>query len=115
MLLFMKALRMLGRQYFRPRYANLAFPIKSADARLLEERLGCRVNGKASANAIAFPVDALDSPVPTSDRVLFSMLGSCMPQLRVEIGRASWRERGWQSVEGQGGAVSLKKKKNKKT
>src|SRR3546814_18073706 len=83
MLLFMKALRMLGRQYFRPRYANLAFPIKSADARLLEERLGCRVNGKASANAIAFPVDALDSPVPTSDRVLFSMLGSCMPQLRV--------------------------------
>src|SRR3546814_13989714 len=42
-----------------------------------------RVNGKASANAVAFPVDALDSPVPTSDRVLFSMLGSCMPQLRV--------------------------------
>src|SRR3546814_19708684 len=99
----MKALRMLGRQYFRPRYANLAFPIKSADARLLEERLGCRVNGKASANAIAFPVDALDSPVPTSDRVLFSMLGSCMPQLRVasrsgfieqveEIGKAPCRE-----------------------
>src|SRR3546814_14070665 len=86
----MKALRMLGRQYLRPRYANLAFPIKSADARLLEEPLGCRVNGKASANDMAFPDDALDRPVTTSQGVRFSMIRRCMPQLRVDS--QSWRQ-----------------------
>src|SRR3546814_12900969 len=36
-------------------------------------------------------------------------------QTQSESGRASWRERVWQSVECSRGAVSLKKKKNNKT
>jgi AraC-like DNA-binding protein len=82
LLLFMKALRSLGREHFRPRYASLSFPLKAADVRLLEERLGCRVHGRAAANAIAFSSECLDSPIATADRVLFSLLGSCLPQLR---------------------------------
>lgn len=82
MLLFMKALRMLGGKDFRPRYAALAFALRPADAHLLEDRLGCPVRGRAQAHAIAFSPEALEHRVPTADRMLFSLLGSCLPQLR---------------------------------
>src|SRR3546814_5881558 len=44
MLWFMKAQRRRGRQYFRTRNANLACPSKAADASLLDEGRGGRVN-----------------------------------------------------------------------
>jgi AraC-like DNA-binding protein len=92
LLLFTKTLRMLGRQQFQPRYASLTFPIRHADIRLLEERLGCRVRGRAEANAIAFSAEHLDCPLETSDRMLFSILGSCLPQMRAAF-RSSFVER----------------------
>jgi AraC-like DNA-binding protein len=82
LLLFTKTLRALGRQQFHPRYASLTFPIRHADMRVLEERLGCRVHGRAAVNAIAFSAEHLDCPIETSDRMLFNLLGSCLPQLR---------------------------------
>jgi len=82
LLLFMKTLRMLGRQHFRPWYASLAFPIRRTDIEPLEGRLGCKVRGRAEANAIAFPIESLGYPIATSDRMLFGLLGNCLPQLR---------------------------------
>jgi AraC-like DNA-binding protein len=92
LLLFTKTLRMLGGQQFHPRYASLTFPIRHTDMRLIEERLGCRVHGRAEANAIAFSVEHLDCPLETSDRMLFSILGNCLPQLRA-ASRSSFVER----------------------
>jgi AraC-like DNA-binding protein len=75
-------LKMLGRQHFRPRYASLALPIKRQEARLLEERLGCKVKGKASANSITFSTEMLNLPVATSNRTLYSLLSNGLTQLR---------------------------------
>ena len=91
LLLFMKTFRMLGRQHFRPRYASLTFGIGRPDIQALQDRLGCRVNGKAGANAIAFPVDILDCPIATSNKMLFGLLGSYLSQLRA-ASRASFVE-----------------------
>jgi AraC-like DNA-binding protein len=80
-LLIMKTLKMLGR-HFVARYATLTLPIARQQSRLLEERLGCRVHGKASANAIAFSSALLDGPIATANRTLFTMLNFGMAQLR---------------------------------
>jgi len=81
-LLIMKTLKMLGKQHFRPRYATLTLPVARQDSRLLEETLGCKIHGKAAANAIAFSSEILDSPIPTANRTLYSMLSNGMSQLR---------------------------------
>lgn len=81
-LLIMKTLKMLGKQHFRPRYVNLAIPMGRQESRLLEERLGCRVNGRAGANAIAFPSEILDSPIATANRTLYTLLSNGLMQLR---------------------------------
>lgn len=90
-LLVMKTLRMLGKNHFRPRYATLTLPIARQHSRQLEEHLGCKIHGKAAANAIAFSSDILDSPIPTANRTLYSMLSSGMLQLRA-ASKASFLE-----------------------
>lgn len=82
LLLVMKTLQMLGGQHFRPRYATLTFGIPRSDVLLLQDRLGCRVNGRADANAIAFSADLLDCPTPNSNRMMYSLFGSYLSQLR---------------------------------
>ncbi|CAN7598363.1 AraC family transcriptional regulator ligand-binding domain-containing protein [Phenylobacterium sp. LjRoot219] len=82
LLLFMKTLEMLGGPQFRPRYANLTFGVGRGDRQPLQDRVGCKVNARAEANAVAFPVDLLDQPVATSNRLLFGLLGGCLGQLR---------------------------------
>src|SRR3546814_11886984 len=62
-------------------------------------------------NSRVFPgIDSL--PVRQGDRVRIRMGNLTMTNH--QIGRASWRERGWQYGELWGGAVSLKKKKKTK-
>jgi AraC-like DNA-binding protein len=82
LLLMMKTLAMLGGPELRPRYATLAFAVGRSDLQRLQDRVGCRVQGRSEANAVAFPVDLLDRPVPTANRLLFSLLGSYFAQLR---------------------------------
>jgi AraC-like DNA-binding protein len=82
LLLFMKTLEMLGGPHFRPRYANLTFGVGRSDRQPLQDRVGCKVNPRAEANALAFPVDLLDRPIATSNRLLYSLLGGCLGQLR---------------------------------
>jgi len=82
LLLMMKTLKMLGRRNFRPHYATLAFKVASSDLLSLQDRHGCTVRGKSEANAVAFPADILDQPIATSDKIMFSLLGGYLSQLR---------------------------------
>jgi AraC-like DNA-binding protein len=82
LLLMTKTLQMLGGEAFRPRYASLTFGVGRSDAQPLQERIGCRVHGRAEANAVAFPVDLLDFPIPTANRPLFNLLGSYLAELQ---------------------------------
>jgi AraC-like DNA-binding protein len=82
LLLMMKTLQMLAGDALRPHYASLTFGVGRSDVQPLQERIGCRVHMRADANAVAFPIDLLDRPVPTSNRMLFSLLGGYLGQLR---------------------------------
>ncbi len=81
LLLTMKTLQMLGRQRFRPCYASLTFDIGRPAVQFLQDRLGCKVNTRAEANAVAFPTHFLDCPVPTANGLVFNVLKSCLGQL----------------------------------
>jgi AraC-like DNA-binding protein len=71
-------------QHFRPRYASLTFAVGRSDIQQLQHRLGCKVNAKSETNAIAFPVEILDYPIATSNRMLFSLLESYLAQMRAQ-------------------------------
>jgi AraC-like DNA-binding protein len=83
LLLMMKTLQMLAGQPVRPHYASLTFSVARGDLQPLQDRVGCRVHARAGCNAVAFPADLLDRPIPTANRVLFSLLGGYLNQLRV--------------------------------
>lgn len=80
--LFAKTLQTLAGPRFRPEYATLTFKIARSTLQPLQERLGCKVSGNADAHAIAFPAELLDQPVATSNKMLFSLLGGYLSQLR---------------------------------
>lgn len=82
LLLIMKTLQRLAGAAFKPRYATLTFRIPRADIEPLQNRIGCRINGNSQSHAIAFSADMLDRPIATSDKILFSVLGSYLAQLR---------------------------------
>jgi AraC-like DNA-binding protein len=82
LLLMTKTLQMFVGPRFRPRYATLTFKIARTSLQPIQERLGCKVRGGAEAHAIAFPVELLDQPLATSDRMLYSLLGGYLAQLR---------------------------------
>ncbi|MFV8816880.1 AraC family transcriptional regulator ligand-binding domain-containing protein [Haliea sp. E17] len=81
-LLILKILQKLDGANFRPSYASLTCNVARGDSLRLQERLGCRVHGRAQANAIAFSSEFLDRPLPSANRMLFALLGGCMEQLR---------------------------------
>jgi AraC-like DNA-binding protein len=80
--LFAKTLQMLAGPHFRPRYATLTFEIARPNLQSIQDRLGCKVTGNAEAHAIAFPVEILDRPIATSNKMLFSLLGGYLAQMR---------------------------------
>ena len=80
--LFANTLQMLAGPHFRPRYATLTFDIARSNVQSIQDRLGCKVSGNAEAHAIAFPIAILDQPVATSNKMLFSLLGGYLAQLR---------------------------------
>ncbi len=81
-LLDMKLLQLVGGTAFRPSYVNLAVDARAKDIAELEARLGCRFNSTKAENAIAFPVRLLDQPVTSSSRLLFSLLGGYLEQVK---------------------------------
>lgn len=82
LMIILKTLHLLGRQHLRPAYATLCCDIDRSTGSKLRDSVGCRVYGKSVHNAIAFSVDALDAPQPTSNQLLFSILGQGLTQVR---------------------------------
>lgn len=82
LIIIMKTLQMLGRQRFRPKYASLTCTIDRAVIEPIRNKLGCRVQGNAEHNAIAFASDILDLSLPTSNRLSFCILSQGLNQLR---------------------------------
>ncbi len=80
-LLMMKILKMLGRDDLRPRYANLSSRVSRGEIRLLQERLGCRVNDNADSNGIAFSAGILERPVATANKTIYNLLRHSLSQL----------------------------------
>ncbi|GIX30179.1 MAG: hypothetical protein KatS3mg124_0651 [Porticoccaceae bacterium] len=90
--LMIKILRMLGRERFRPRYANLVLDLDRERYRELERRLGCRIRGNAAVNAIGFGPEVLDAPIATANRTLYALLKQTLTEL-ARAGRSDLLER----------------------
>jgi len=85
-MLNVKLLQSMAGPQFRPSWISLSADPRHADLPELERALGCRVQSRASRNAIAFPVHALEQPVPSANRLLFRLLGGYLEQLRSTSG-----------------------------
>jgi AraC-like DNA-binding protein len=81
-LLNMKLMRQIGGRHFRPSYVNLTIDARQTDIAEFESRLGCPLHVKASANAIALPVDALDQPVASANKLLYRLLGGYLDRVK---------------------------------
>jgi AraC-like DNA-binding protein len=81
-LVLMKTLQTLAGPAFRPWRASLTFGVGRAEIQRIEDRVGCKVEARSGANAIIFPAELLDRPNARSNRVLFSVLGGYLAQLR---------------------------------
>lgn len=80
--LFARTLQMLAGPHFRPRHATLTFEVARRNLQPIQDRLGCKVIGNAAAHAIAFPVEILNQPIATSNKMLFSLLSGYLAQMR---------------------------------
>jgi AraC-like DNA-binding protein len=81
-LLNLKLLRLIGGPGFRPSYVNLAVTPRHKDVPEIESRLGCVFHGHATANAIAFPRALLNTPVASSNRLLYRLVGSYLDRVK---------------------------------
>lgn len=90
LLLDHKILSMLAGRNFRPAYATLAAHMRAKDAEAISHKLGCPLHTQAAvdamgnpvAYALAFPIGMLDWPVPSADKVAFSVLGGYLRQMK---------------------------------
>lgn len=81
-LLDLKFLQQIGGRNFRPSYVKLAVDARNRDIPELEKELGCRFHKTLKENAIAFPVEMLDQPVRSSNRLLYKLLGGYLEQVK---------------------------------
>ena len=81
-MLNVKLLQSMGGPGFKPSKVNLSAETRSSDMPELERVLGCKITGRSSHNSVAFPVQALDQPVPTANRLLFRLLGGYLERVR---------------------------------
>ena len=87
-LLNLKLLRLVGGRAFRPSYVNLALDAQQKDIPEIEQVMGCPFHRRASANAIAFPTAILGQPVPTSNKLLFRLLGGYLDRVKAASRRS---------------------------
>lgn len=81
-MLNVKLLRMIGGPGFQPSWVSLSAEPRSADLPEMERLLGCRVVARNRRNSVAFPAHTLDQPVPTSNRLLYRLLGGYLERVR---------------------------------
>ena len=81
-MLNVKLLQAMGGPKFRPTRVNLSADARKSDVPELERVLGCVVADKSTRNSVAFPVQVLDQPVPTANRLLFKLLGGYLETVK---------------------------------
>lgn len=81
-LLNAKLLQSMGGPAFKPSWVSLSADPRATDLPEIEKTLGCRIHRRANRNAIAFPVQALEQPVPSANRLLYRLLGSYLQRVK---------------------------------
>lgn len=81
-MLNLKLIKAISGPDFRPSFVSLSADTRGGDMPELERLLGCRVRARSSHNSVAFPVQTLDQPVPSANRLLFRLLGGYLEQVR---------------------------------
>lgn len=81
-MLNVKLLQAIGGPGFRPSWVSLSADTRPGDMPELERTLGCNVRVRSNRNSVAFPVHALDQKVPSSNRLLYRLLGGYLEQVR---------------------------------
>jgi AraC-like DNA-binding protein len=81
-MLNVKLLQSMGGPGFKPSWVSLSTDTRNSDLPELERALGCRVSTRGSRNSVAFPVQALDLPVPSANRLLYRLLGSYLETVK---------------------------------
>ena len=81
-MLNVKLLQSIGGPGFTPSWVSLSADTRPSDMPELERMLGCKVTGQSCRNSVAFPVHALDQPVPSANRLLYRLLGGYLEEVR---------------------------------
>lgn len=81
-LLNVKLLQAMGGPSFKPSWVSVSAATRSGDLPELERVLGCRVTPRSPRNSVAFPVHALEQPVPSANRLLFRLLGGYLERVK---------------------------------
>lgn len=82
LMLNLKFLRMLSGPRFSPSYVNLAVDARDRDLPEIEANTMCPVHVRTATNAIAFPIQFLDQPIPTANRTLFRLVGGYLDRVK---------------------------------
>ncbi|MPS69551.1 MAG: AraC family transcriptional regulator [Novosphingobium sp.] len=81
-MLNLKLLQAIGGPAFKPSWVSLSADPRQSDLPEIEKLLGCKVMGQSSRNSVAFPVRALEQPVPSANRLLYKLLGSYLQRVK---------------------------------
>ncbi len=81
-MLNVKLMQMIGGPAFRLSYVSLSADPQASDLPEMERLLGCRVHPRSARNSVAFPLHALELPVPTSNRLLYRLLGGYLEKVK---------------------------------
>lgn len=81
-MLNVKLLKAMGGPNFQPSWVSVSADTRAADMPELERALGCKVTNRSSRNSVAFPVHALEQPVPSANRLLYRLLGSYLERVK---------------------------------
>lgn len=81
-MLNLKLLQAIGGPAFKPSWISLSAEPRKSDLPEIENMLGCKVIRQASRNSVAFPVRALEQPVPSANRLLYKLLGSYLQRVK---------------------------------
>jgi AraC-like DNA-binding protein len=81
-MLNVKLLQSIGGPGFKPSWVSLSSETRPSDMTELERMLGCKVSPRSARNSVAFPVHALDQPVPSANRVLYRLLGGYLEEVK---------------------------------
>lgn len=81
-MLNVKLLKAMAGPSFKPSWVSLSAETRPSDLPELEKLLGSKVSTRSPRNSVAFPVHALNQPVPSANRLLYRLLGGYLEQVK---------------------------------